>query len=65
MGMFIWLTMIIAAVAGGVFYQEQINPPTDLTDLSSIMFLLGLLVRMTLAIVLITLVGISIGALWL
>lgn len=65
MGPLIWFSMIFAAMAGMVFYQEQVNPPGDVTDLTPILFLLGLIVRMTLAIVLITLIGMSIGALWL
>lgn len=65
MGSFVWLSMVFAAMAGMVFYQEQVNPPGDVTDLSPILFLVGLIVRMTLAVVLITLIGFSIGALWL
>lgn len=64
MATLIWFSIVFAAAAGTVFYQEQINPPTDVTDLSAILFLLGLLVRMTLAVVLVTLIGLSVGALW-
>ena len=65
MGPLIWFSMVFAAMAGMVFYQEQVNPPSDVTDLTPILFLLGLIVRMTLAVVLITLIGMTIGALWL
>jgi hypothetical protein len=51
-------------VAGWVFYNEQVNPPKDVTDLPAPLFLMGLVVRLTLTFVVFTLSAILLSALW-
>lgn len=59
-----WYAIMFALVAGMIFYQEQANP-ADVEQISPTVFLLGLIVRMTLAVVMVTLLGLGVGSLWL
>jgi hypothetical protein len=64
MMMIVWF-MGIAAVAGMVFYQEQIGPRSDAHDVPGSLMLFGLVVRLTLAMVMIMLFIVSITELWI
>lgn len=64
MALFISLVVSLVIVAGGVFYGEQRNPPSDVTNVPGIVFIFGLLVRMALTVVMLTLSAIVVSTLF-
>ncbi len=62
-----WLTVLCGVVliaAAGVFYSEQVDPPRDVIDLSPGAFLFGLLVRIALTIVMLSMSAMLIASIW-
>jgi cytosine/uracil/thiamine/allantoin permease len=55
---------VVLIAAGGVFYSEQLNPPGDLTDLSPVAFLFGLLVRIALTVVALSMSALLLASIW-
>jgi hypothetical protein len=64
MGTFIALVISLVIVSGGVFYGEQRNPPKDVTNVPGVVFIFGLLVRMALTVVMLTLSAIVVSTLF-
>lgn len=62
-GLFTLVTTLLL-VAGGVFYREQKEAAGDVVDVPGIVFLFGLLVRMALTVVLLSLTAIMVSALF-
>jgi hypothetical protein len=55
---------MVLVAAAGVFWSEQVDPPGDAIDLSSGAFLFGLLVRIALTVVVLSMSAMMIASIW-
>lgn len=64
MALMIVLCGVVLIAAASVFYSEQVDPPRDVIDLSPGAFLFGLLVRIALTIVMLSMSAMLIASIW-